>query len=130
MVYANRQIGSSILYLLPSQMVCRWHRVKCDEMWHFYQGTPLRLYLLTPQKGLETVILGNDLKAGQIPQFIVPRLTWFAAELTEPVDFAFCGCTLWPAFSYTDFELAETAPLADDFPACRELIERIQNHPQ
>jgi predicted cupin superfamily sugar epimerase len=129
-IFPNRLVGSSILYLLPHKMVCRWHRVQCDEMWHLYRGTPLKLYLLSSQKGLETVILGPDVANGQNPQFLVPRQTWFAAELVEPSGFAFCGCTLWPAFSYTDFEMAEPAALSDDFPAHRELIERIQNHPQ
>lgn len=129
-VFPKRLIGSSILYLLPHEMVCKWHRVKCDEMWHFYDGTALNIYLLTPQKGLETVVLGKDLKVGQIPQFIVPNQTWFAAELVSPAGFTFCGCTLWPAFSYTDFEMAECVSLADDFPKYKELIQRIQNHPQ
>ncbi|MBW6514913.1 MAG: cupin domain-containing protein [Candidatus Syntrophosphaera sp.] len=129
-VFQNRLVGSSILYLLPAAMVCKWHRVQCDEMWHLYEGTPLNMYFLSSQKGLETFVLGRDIKAGQTPQLIVPRQTWFAAELAEPGGFAFCGCTLWPAFSYTDFELAEPASLADDFPAHKELIERIQNHSQ
>ncbi len=130
LIFPGRNIGSSIIYLLPQGMVCKWHRVKCDEMWHHYYGTPLRLYLLNSQKGLETQILGTDIKQGQSPQFIIPRNTWFAAELMEDADFALCGCTLWPAFSYTDFELAEPNALGDDFPAHRELIERIQHHQQ
>ncbi len=129
-VFANRLIGSTILYLLPKDMVCKWHRGKCDEMWHHYDGTALNLYLLTSQKGLETVVLGSDIQAGQIPQFIVPRNTWFAAEVAESKGFAFCGCTLWPAFSYTDFEMAESASLCDDFPAHKDLIQRLQNHAQ
>jgi len=129
-IFPDRLAGSSILYLLPRTMVCRWHRVLCDEMWHLYAGTPLKIYLLSAQKGLQTLILGNDIPAGELPQLLIPRLTWFAAELAEPEGFAFCGCTLWPAFSYTDFEMAEPGALADDFPAHRELIERIQNHPQ
>lgn len=129
-IFPQRIIGSSILYLLPKEMVCKWHRVKCDEMWHHYQGNPLTIYMLSSQKGLETFILGNDISAGQTPQLIVPRNTWFAAEIEEGAGFAFCGCTLWPAFSYTDFELAEAESLADDFPAHKNLITRIQNHPQ
>ena len=129
LVFPDRLAGSSILYLLPKTMVCRWHRVQCDEMWHHYLGTPLKMYLLSI-KGLETIILGADVPAGQLPQIAIPRQIWFAAELLAPEGFAFCGCTLWPAFSYTDFEMAESGALADEFPAQRELIERIQTHPQ
>lgn len=128
-IFPNRFIGSSIIYLLPENMVCKWHRVKCDEMWHHYRGTALKMYLLS-QKGLETIILGSDIISGEMPQFLIPRNTWFAAELIEPKDYALCGCTLWPTFSYTDFELAETDSLVDDFPAQKEIIERIQNHAQ
>jgi predicted cupin superfamily sugar epimerase len=129
-VFPARKLGSSILYLLPYDMVCKFHRVKCDEMWHHYQGTALYIYLLHPQKGLETLILGSDISSGQIPQIIIHRDTWFAAELVEPAGFALCGCTLWPAFSYTDFEMAEPESLVDDFPQHKALIERIQHHPQ
>jgi uncharacterized protein len=129
-IFKKRKIGSSILYLLPAGMVCKWHRIHCDEMWHLYEGTPLNIHMLSPQKGLETFVLGPDIRKNQIPQLIIPRLTWFAAELIEPSGFAFCGCSLWPAFSYTDFELADPATLADDFPAHKDLIERIQNHDQ
>lgn len=129
-IFPGRLIGSSILYLLPQGMVCKWHRVQCDEMWHFYDGTALNIYLLSAKAGLETVVLGRDIQKGQLPQYLIPRQTWFAAELAEAKGFVFCGCTLWPAFSYTDFEMADPASLADDFPAHREIVERIQNHPQ
>lgn len=129
-VFPERKVGSSILYLLPHDMVCKFHRVKCDEMWHHYRGTALNMYLLSAQKGLETLVLGSDIKAGQSPQIIVHRDTWFAAELIEPVGYALCGCTLWPAFSYTDFEMAEPAALIDDFPDYKDLIQHIQHHTQ
>lgn len=129
-IFPSRSIGSSILYLLPAEMVCKWHRVKCDEMWHHYRGFPLRMYLLPPRKTLETVVLGSDIAQGQIPQFIVHRDTWFAAEPLEKEGFALCGCTLWPSFTYSDFELAEPGKLADEYPAYRDLIYRIQEHKQ
>ena len=129
-VFPSRSIGSSIIYLLPAEMVSKWHRVKCDEMWHHYKGIPLRMYMLNAQKGLEVLLLGSDIDKGQIPQLIVHRDTWFAAEPMESKGYALCGCTLWPSFTYSDFELAETSKLADDFPSHKELIYRIQNHPQ
>ena len=124
-VHPIRSIGSSILYLLPSNEVCAWHRVACDEMWHYYNGSGLKMYLLNSFTGLSEHSLGMDIEKGQLPQLIIPRNTWFCGEVLDNEAYSFCGCTLWPSFSYADFELAEQHKLLDEFPAHKELINRI-----
>lgn len=124
-VHAERSIGSSILYLLPSREVCAWHRIACDEMWHYYHGSSLRIHLLHNTGEHLEFVLGMNLAKGELPQYIIPRNTWFCAEVIDEEAYSFCGCTLWPSFSYADFELAELHKLLDDFPAHKELISRI-----
>ncbi|MDI3504139.1 MAG: uncharacterized protein PWP64_1075 [Candidatus Cloacimonadota bacterium] len=124
-VHPLRSIGSSILYLLPSQEVCLWHKEACDEMWHFYQGSSLKMHLLNSVTGLSEQILGINLEQGELPQFIIPRGTWFCAEVVDEDSYSFCGCTLWPSFSYADFELAEESKLIDEFSAHKDLIKHI-----
>ncbi len=124
-VFPDRKVGSSIIYLLPSSEVTAWHRVSCDEMWHFYGGTTLRMYLLSLSKGLETISLGPNVMKDEVVQLMVPRNTWFAAELVNENSYALCGCTLTPAFSYTDFELAEQSKLIDEFPKYKDVINKI-----
>lgn len=128
LIFPERRIGSSIIYLLPANEVATWHRVNCDEMWHHYSGSPLRLNIISKLKGLETLILGSDVLNGQNVQVIIPRLTWFSAEVIEENSYSLCGCTLWPSFSYTDFEIAERSKLLDDYPQYRDTIERIYKH--
>ncbi|HOH97338.1 MAG TPA: cupin domain-containing protein [Candidatus Cloacimonadota bacterium] len=125
LVHPSRSIGSSILYLLPTHEVCAWHRVACDEMWHYYYGSALKMYLLNNISGLVEIELGVNLEARQQPQMIIPKDTWFAAEVLDEDSYSFCGCTLWPSFSYADFELAEQHKLLDEFPKYAELIKRI-----
>lgn len=124
-LFTGRTIGSSILYLLPSIEVSTWHRTSCDEMWHHYSGSPLVLYSLNAQKSLSQQILGSDIDAGQLPQIIMHRGNWFAAETVEPDSYTLCGCTLWPAFTYSDFELADIAKLIDEYPQYKAEIEHI-----
>lgn len=124
-IHPLRSIGSSILYLLPSQEVSAWHRVSCDEMWHHYSGSSLRIYLLDHNKGLTEFALGKNFDQNEMPQIIIPRSTWFCAETKDDDTYAFCGCTLWPSFSYADFDLADRALLLQEFPRYHELIERI-----
>ncbi|MDD4687864.1 MAG: cupin domain-containing protein [Candidatus Cloacimonetes bacterium] len=124
-IHSRRSIGSSILYLLPFQEVSAWHRVSCDEMWHYYAGSPLKLILISKQHGMRQQVLGNNLHNDELPQFIIPRNTWFCAEVIEIDSYSFCGCTLWPSFSYADFELANKERLLEEFPEHRDLINHI-----
>ncbi|MCB5268146.1 MAG: cupin domain-containing protein [Candidatus Cloacimonetes bacterium] len=124
-VHPERSIGSSILYLLPSKEVCAWHKVACDEMWHFYHGSSLKLHLISRTGEHSEHVLGMNLEKSELPQFTIPRQTWFCAEVLEDETYSFCGCTLWPSFSYADFELAEHSKLLEDYPQHRELINRI-----
>jgi predicted cupin superfamily sugar epimerase len=126
--HKSRSLGSSILYFLPSTERCAWHKVACEEMWHHYSGSPLKMYLLHAHKGLESFVLGSDVMKGELPQIVIPANTMFAAEVVEPESYSFCGCSLWPAFTYADFELAEEQRLLDDFPQHKELIKRWFKH--
>jgi len=45
------------------------NRLKTDELWHFYTGSPIELLLLYPDGSGEEVILGTDFSAGQRANF-------------------------------------------------------------
>jgi predicted cupin superfamily sugar epimerase len=120
---APRVLGTAILYLLPGGEHSRLHRLRADEVWHFHDGGPLHLHLLTPGRGHERLVLGRNVGAGERLQAVVPYGTWFGAEATG--EFALAGCTLAPGFEYADFELASPAALLAEFPAEREWIERL-----
>jgi len=109
-----RCASTAIHYLLPPNAWSTWHRVHADEVWHHYDGAPLRLYRL----GLGEVRLARD-----TPQVVVPAGVWQAAE---PVDGAvLCGCTVAPGFEFDDFELGDAAALVREFPADAVLIQRL-----
>jgi predicted cupin superfamily sugar epimerase len=109
-----RSASTAILYLLPSDEWSTWHRVTSDEVWHHYEGAPLRLYRL----GQDEALLDRH-----HPQAVVPAGTWQAAE---PVGGAvLVGCTVAPGFEFEDFELGTREPLLRAFPAHRALIERL-----
>jgi len=124
-IFPTRSIGSSILYLLPSKEVATWHRISCDEMWHYYTGSPIRVYVISNMRGPESFILGPNFMEGEQFQLVIPRLTWFAAEVVEPDSYAICGCTLYPSFTYTDFEIAERSKLLDEYPKYADVINHI-----
>lgn len=60
------------------------HRLSSAEAWHFYLGRPLTISEILPDGYLKETLLGNDLLAGQTPQYIVQPGVWFGARVAEP----------------------------------------------
>lgn len=100
----ERSIATAIYYLLRAEDRSRWHRVDATEIWHWYGGGPLKLFLWDEKAPVAEHILGNDLAAGARPQVIIPPGVWQAAE---PVNsWVLVGCTVSPGFEFAHFEMA------------------------
>ncbi|MCS7057700.1 MAG: cupin domain-containing protein [Meiothermus sp.] len=121
----SRPFSTAIYYLLEHPDFSAFHRLQSDEVWHFYLGAPLTLWLISPSGELKVFSLGPDPTRGQQFQAVVPAGHWFAASLEEPRSFALVGCTVAPGFDFADLELAERHALIGRFPQHRALIERL-----
>lgn len=120
-----RALSTAIYFLLPEGSRSRLHRIKSDEVWHFYLGGPLRLVEISPAGAVTAVVLGRDYASGQKLQHAVPAGAWFGS-LPEPGGgFSFVGCTVAPGFDFADFELGEKAALLAAFPGAREAIDLL-----
>ena len=124
----NRLAATAIYFLLTGDSFSAFHRLKVDEMWHFYAGEAVVLHCIYPNGELQTYYLGNPLNNPEASfQVLIPAQTWFSAEVITPAkdDFALVGCTLSPGFDFADFELAEKAVLLKAYPQYGELIQRL-----
>jgi len=65
----DRNFGTSIYYLLPNGTFSSFHRLKSDEIWNFYLGSSLVIYLLTDEITPSVITLGNNIANGEQPQF-------------------------------------------------------------
>jgi hypothetical protein len=102
-----RAAATHIYFLLASGERSRWHRLASDEVWHFYEGSPLDLYTIAPAGSeIEHRRLGPLVAA--FPTVAVPAGTWQAARPSGPYTLA--GCTVAPGFEYADFELLSLSP--------------------
>lgn len=127
-----RSASTAIYYLLADGAHSAWHRIRSDEVWHFYAGEPLLVHVLDESARLTTHRLGNALThPGTVFQAVVPAGRWFAAECADPASYALVGCTVAPGFEFSEFELASAVSptglqaLVDGWPAQRELIMRL-----
>ncbi|MBK7175363.1 MAG: cupin domain-containing protein [Bacteroidales bacterium] len=117
-------ISTSIYYLLQDYDYSAFHRIKSDEIWHFYLGSPVKLYILKDGL-LELILLGDNPAAGHVFQAVVPYGCWFAAEVSIPESFALMGCTVSPGFEFSDFEMASFQDLEPTYGKYATLIRRM-----
>ena len=111
-----RNACTGIYYLLTSDTFSAMHRVRSDELFHFYTGDPVELLRLRADGSGDVVTLGTDLLAGLQPQALVPAGDWQGAALAPGGTFALMGCTVAPGFAFDDFDLGGRADLQARWP--------------
>lgn len=117
-----RQFATSIYYLLGPGDFSALHRIRQDEIWHFYDGSRLVVQVIHPNGSTEELLLGRDLARGERPMAVVPAGSWFGARVADGDGYALMGCTVAPGFDFEDFELPTRAELIELFPQHGELI--------
>jgi uncharacterized protein len=121
----NRNYSTCIYFLLTSKAFSAFHMIRQDEIWHFYDGSALQLHMISPEGNYSYAVIGKEINNGQVPQFVVPASTWFAASVLEKESFALLGCTVAPGFDFSDFTLADRNYLIIAFPQHKEVITRL-----
>lgn len=114
----NRNISTSIYFLLQRKDFSAFHKIKSDEIWHFYDGAAVKITVIDESGKLEEIFLGKNSFESERFQAVVKKNCWFAAELIDKNSFALVGCTVAPGFDFQDFEMAD----------CKDLINRYPNH--
>lgn len=120
-----RNVAALIYFLLPGDVFSALHRIRQDEVWHFYAGAPLTLHQIGPDGSYTTCTLGRALETGQQLHSVVPAGAWFGATVTDASRYALVGCTTAPAFDFADFEMADPETLLDRHPEHGDLIKRL-----
>jgi predicted cupin superfamily sugar epimerase len=121
----GRSFSTAIYYLLRSHEVSALHRLRSDELFHFYAGSSLTVHVIRPDGNYEALEIGDDPDRGNVHQAVVPAGSWFGATVEEPDSFALVGCTVAPGFDFDDFEQAAGPELIALYPHHRDLIERL-----
>ncbi|OEK02428.1 hypothetical protein BFP97_13245 [Roseivirga sp. 4D4] len=124
---SSRVFGTSIYFLLTIESVSNFHRLASDEIWHYHQGGGAIIHMISEEGELTSKRIGPDLEAGESLQVIIPKGTWFAAEV-ERDAYILVGCTVAPGFEFEDFELADRDALSSAYPQHGTLISGFTNN--
>ena len=125
----DRAFSTAIYFLLAGDDFSALHRIRSDELWHFYDGGSLTITVITPDGELRTIHLGTDARAGQVPQAVVPAGCLFGSHVTDRHSYALVGCTVAPGFDFADFELPSRQELSALYPRHAKVIERLTRVP-
>ncbi len=117
-----RSVSTAIYYLLTADSFSAMHRLRGDEIFHFYLGDPVELLQINANGAGEVIVLGPDIVAGMRPQHVVPGGAWQGSRLRAGGKYALLGTTVAPGFDYQDFEIGEREELTSE---CPQFAERI-----
>jgi uncharacterized protein len=120
----DRQLLTSIYFLLTDSNVSRFHRISSDECWYFHSGDPIVVHTLN-ENGHTAFVLGNDVQNGQLPFYLVEGGTIFGSCMLHDQGYALVSCAVAPGFDFRDFELFETAQLLAEFPEHEAIIRKL-----
>jgi predicted cupin superfamily sugar epimerase len=121
----ERNLCTSILFLLTSENVSKFHRIKSDELWFFHEGSPLTVHTLG-ENGYESLSLGlSDVDSNCLPQQLVKANTIFGSTVDQLESYSLVSCVVAPGFDFQDFELFESKDLLPLFPQAETIIRRL-----
>lgn len=120
----TRQLWTSIYFLLRDGEVSHFHRLKSDEMWYYHAGSPLTIYMISPEGELVIEQLGLSSENGEKPQVLVPKGYIFGSAMNQE-GYALVGCMVSPGFEFSDFELFDRNYLLETFPQYRDVIIKL-----
>jgi predicted cupin superfamily sugar epimerase len=122
---SNRSVSTAIYYLVIPESFSALHRVKSDEIFHFYAGDAVEMIQIDEQGNLERFTIGNDIASGHTPQVVVPRGVWQALRLKSGGKWALMGTTVAPGFEFEDFQVGDRDSMIEQFPQHRDDIIRF-----
>ena len=120
-----RLTGTAIYYLLEPDTFSEMHRLKSDEIFHFYAGDAVEMLQLRPDGGGRRILIGNDLGSEARPQVVVERGVWQGSRLVAGGQWALLGCSVSPGFEFEDYEEGSRAELSAVWPEWATLIESL-----
>jgi len=121
----ERNISTSIYYLLENDEFSAFHKLKSDEIWHFYKGSSATIYMIDEKGVLSEFFIGDNLDKNELLQVIIKKGTWFAVCINKPCSFILVGCTVAPGFNFDDFEIGKRDELLKLFPDLEKVITRL-----
>jgi uncharacterized protein len=118
----GRPLGSALYFMVTPDAPVRLHRIRNDQLYHYYLGDPIELFLLHASGTTERMIIGPDLGNDQRAQQLIPGHTFHTARVVGRRRWFLGGSTEWPGVVPADVEIGKLDALAENIrlspPSC------------
>jgi predicted cupin superfamily sugar epimerase len=104
------------------------HCIHNDQLYHRYLGDPLEVLLLYPDGSHAVEVMGNDLRAGQEVQLLIPGSTFHTARILGSGQWFLGASTEWPGVDPSDVVAGDANDLAARYPEAAALIRDFTGH--
>jgi uncharacterized protein len=121
----SRRLATSIYYLLRSEDISHFHRLRSDELWYYHFGSGVRIVIIDQEGHKQTKLLGPKIEKAEHMQVLIPAGTIFGAEVIDSDSFSLIGCAVTPGFEFEDFEMFNKEDLLQAYPKQAEIIEKF-----
>jgi len=118
-------LGSALYFLVTPGAPVRLHRIRNDQLYHYYLGSPIEVFLLHNDGSTEIVVVGPDIRNGQRVQLFIPGNTFHTARLIGGGTWFLGASTEWPGVLPADVEIGNLDELADRYPSVASEMHAI-----
>lgn len=109
----GRPAGSALYFLMTPQAPVRLHRIRNEQLYHYYLGDPIEVLMLHDDGTHTFATVGPDVRAGQVVQLRIPGNTFHTAQIRNARQWFLGGSTEWPGVvPAEDVELGNADELA------------------
>lgn len=120
-----RSASTAIYYLLLEDEFSAFHKLKSDEIFHFYSGSTLMVHIIDNEGEYHQLKLGNNPDEQEVLQLVIPHGCWFASHVNESKSYSLIGCTVSPGFDFADFTLGNRKELTTLYPHLINIINKL-----
>jgi predicted cupin superfamily sugar epimerase len=114
---SGRPLGSALYFMVTPEAPVKLHRIKNDQLYHYYLGDPIEVLLLRENGLSELVVVGPNIVGGHLVQLFIPGDTFHTARITGKRRWFLGASTEWPGVVPSeDVELGDVEELAAKYP--------------
>ena len=112
----GRAAGSALYFMLTPEEPVKLHRIRNDQLYHYYLGDPIEVLMMLEDGSTQHHIVGPDLRNGHKVQLFIPGGTFHTARVIGRRRWFLGASTEWPGVEPADVELGNADALVAKYP--------------
>jgi predicted cupin superfamily sugar epimerase len=123
----GRPLGSALYFMVTPDAPVKLHRIKNEQLYHYYLGDAIEVLLLRENGDSELLIVGPNIVGGHMLQLFIPGNTFHTVRVTGKRRWFLGASTEWPGVVQRDrdVELGDVERLAAKYPEAAADIRKF-----